>query len=207
MDGVLIDSEQYWFRVEQLLFDKYNIEGNASSIRDKLMGLSDNESIKILKKEFGIPASIEEIRDFRCKALINIYKKELELRKGAQGLLSYIKLNDIPCALATSSPPVVVDFVLENTGIRDFFQSIITINKVLNGKPAPDMFLKAAEELSVNHADCLVFEDAPNGIKAAKAAGMYVLGVLHSFNSAEELNGADQIVSELDEIDLDKVLK
>ncbi|MBU2228931.1 HAD hydrolase-like protein, partial [Patescibacteria group bacterium] len=89
MDGVLIDSESAWFRVEQMLFRKYNIKGNSSSIRDKLMGLSDNESIKILKNEFNIPASIKEIRDFRCKALVSIYKKELELRKGAQQLLNY----------------------------------------------------------------------------------------------------------------------
>ena len=202
MDGVLIDSEPKWFKVEEMLFKKYNVVGNPIDVKSEIMSLSDVNTLKLLKKKFNIPAEIEEMQKFRWKVLLELYEEELTLRKGAQKLLDYIKKNNIPCALATSSPPIIVDFVLKKTKIRNYFQSIITVDKVRNSKPAPDMFLKAAEELNIDPKNCLVLEDAPNGIKAAKEAGMQCIGVLHSFNSKKDLVGAFKIVDELTEINL-----
>ena len=207
MDGVLIDSEPKWFEVEEMLFKKYNIVGNSRDLKYEIMGLSDVDTLKLLKKKFNIPAEIEVMQKFRWKVLIELYEKELSLRKGAQELLDYIKTNSIPCALATSSPPIIIDYVLQKTKIRKYFQSIITVDKVKNSKPAPDMFLKAAKELNTDPKNCLVLEDAPNGIKAASDAGIPCIGVLHSFNSEEDLVGAFKIVDELTEINLKELIK
>lgn len=207
MDGVLIDSEPYWFRVEQMLLAKYSIAGDSKDFRYEIMGLNDEDTLKILKKKFNIPADIKEMQHFRWKALLEIYSNELELRKGVRNLLDFINKNDIPCALATSSPLIIKDYVLEKTKIKHYFQSIITTDKVQNGKPAPDMFLKAAEELNVSPKYCLVFEDAPNGIRAANEAGMNCIGVLHDFNSKKDLSGAFKIVNELTEINLKQFIR
>ncbi len=106
-------------------------------------------------------------------------------------------------AIATSGPHKKhLPLLLKKLKIASYFSAIVTAEDVKKAKPAPDLFLKAAEELDVNPADCLVLEDAPNGILAAKRAGMIGYGVNKNREVQKELKkaGADGVFSTLTEI-------
>jgi HAD superfamily hydrolase (TIGR01509 family) len=96
-----------------------------------------------------------------------------------------------PIGLATNAEPANVDFVLDRSGLRPYFDSIVDGTQVASAKPAPDVYLLAAERLGVAPANCIVFEDSPVGIEAARAAGTRVVGIL---THAASLEGVDLAV-------------
>ena len=98
----------------------------------------------------------------------------IPLKKGAFGLLQKVKALGIPCAVASSSPEKYVRLYLASQKITEYFDVLIGGPKGINSKPAPDIFLLAAEKLGVAPRDCLVLEDSSNGIRAGRAAGMTV---------------------------------
>src|SRR5580658_1652046 len=108
-----------------------------------------------------------------------------------------------PVALATNAEPANVDFVLDGTNLRRWFQAIVDGSQVHNPKPAPDVYLAAAARLGVAARNCIVFEDSPTGIAAARAAGMRVVGIL---THAESLDHVDINVRDFQDPELEKWL-
>ena len=94
----------------------------------------------------------------------------------------------VPLAVGTNAEPANVDFTLNGAGIRQYFRAIVDGSQVARAKPAPDVYLRGAELLGVEPANCIVFEDSPVGIEAARAAGMRVVGLL---THASSLNNVD----------------
>ncbi len=88
------------------------------------------------------------------------------------------RAQDVPVALATNAEPANVAFVLDGIGLRQFFRAIVDGSQVRQAKPAPEVYLTAAERLGIAPRNCVVFEDSPVGITAARAAGMRVVGIL-----------------------------
>jgi beta-phosphoglucomutase len=84
----------------------------------------------------------------------------------------------VPLAVGTNAEPANVDFILNGAGIRQYFRAIVDGSQVPRAKPAPDVYLRGAELVGVEPANCIVFEDSPVGIQAARAAGMRVVGLL-----------------------------
>lgn len=112
------------------------------------------------------------------------------------GVLEFIaeaRLLEIPCAVGSSAPRDNVDLCLGALGLKNAFAATVSGADVRRGKPAPDIFLKAAAGLGIEPAQCLVFEDAPAGIAAAHAAGMRACALLTS-HSREEVSEADSVV-------------
>ena len=116
-------------------------------------------------------------------------------------LIKFLGKKEYKIALATSSMKKYVDKKLQILGIRDIFDAIVTGDEVKHGKHDPDIFLIAAKKLAIPPANCVVIEDADNGIAAAKAAGMKVIGVRNSrVDSGQDLNQADIVVENLSEV-------
>ncbi len=97
---------------------------------------------------------------------------DLGLVDGLHDFLESAWKKDIPMAIGTAAIPINIDFVLDNLGIRHYFKAIVSADDVLLSKPHPETFLKAAELLGVEPADCIVFEDVPKGAETAANAGM-----------------------------------
>ena len=93
-------------------------------------------------------------------------------RPGARELLDYLHARGIPCAIASSSPMAIIDATVAAQGWDHYFQTHVCGDDVVDGKPAPDIYLEAARRLNVDPAACLTLEDSPNGARAAVAAGM-----------------------------------
>lgn len=103
-------------------------------------------------------------------------------------------------AVASSGLRRYIDAVLTTTGVRDRFSVIVSADDAINGKPAPDVFLAAAKKLNVAPANCLVLEDAPAGVQAAKAAGMTCFAVPNAHSQALDSSVGDRILSSLHEV-------
>ena len=120
---------------------------------------------------------------------------------GSRELLTALKEAGIPRAVGSSTSRTNLDAIFASTGLGEFFDVVVSAEDVINGKPAPDVFLKAAQLLGVSPERCVVFEDALFGIEAARRAGMKVVAVATT-NPLELLSHADRAVQSLADISI-----
>lgn len=171
MDGVLIDTEKLYLRFwKQAAADfGYKMEDeHVFAIRS----LARKFSVLKLKSFFGEDFPTEDVRQRRTE-LINdhINKYGIDLKKGLFELLDFLKARGIKLAVATATPRERTLMYLEKINALDYFDAVICGDMVTNGKPAPDIYLTAARELGLSPEECAAFEDSPNGILSAHAAG------------------------------------
>jgi beta-phosphoglucomutase len=121
------------------------------------------------------------------------YLPELELLPGLKDFLESAYQQDIPMAIGSAAIPFNIDFVLDNLNIRHYFKVIVSADDVVLSKPHPETFLKAAQLLQVNPADCLVFEDVPKGAEAAANAGMQAV-ILTTTHKPEEFKNLPNVI-------------
>jgi beta-phosphoglucomutase len=198
MDGVIVDSMPYhflaWyealrpFGVRISCFDVYYKEGERwdKSLKDFLNREKIHPSKEILKKIFANRQKI-----FKSHFQRSIFK-------GAEELLRCLKKKGYLLGLATGTPMSELNEILPK-GIKNLFHCLITGDKVKHGKPHPEPYLKAAQELSVKPKDCVVIENAPLGIKSAKQAGMFCIALTTSLPK-NYLKSADIVVDKLEQI-------
>ena len=127
-----------------------------------------------------------------------MYERKLPLLPGAVDVVQGLAPR-FPLAVASSSPTMLIEYVMSEAGIRSLFKVIVSADEVGRGKPAPDVFLVAAERLGYSPDACAVFEDSSAGILAARAAGMFVIAVPnpHYPPHTDALNGADLVLDSL----------
>ncbi|MBL8733957.1 MAG: HAD family phosphatase [Planctomycetes bacterium] len=207
MDGVLVLSgPAHW----QAWRDTAAAHGRPMTHADFLLcnGLVNADICRLL---FGdaraTPAFVERIATIKEQAYRAAIADAVPLAPGCRELLATLRQARIAAAVGTSGPQENVDLVLDGGGIRPFFGGVVHAGLVRRGKPAPDIFLLAAEQLGVQPAQCVVVEDAPSGIRAAQAAGMRVIAVCTNHDAGElrEL-GADVVLPDLAAITLQHVL-
>ena len=121
---------------------------------------------------------------------------------GARELLGALRVAGVPRAVGSSTSRENLDSIFASTGLGEFFDEVVSADDVVNGKPAPDVFLKAASLLGIQPQDCVVLEDALFGIEAARRAGMKVVAVATT-NSIDLLGHADRAVGSLKEISVE----
>lgn len=202
MDGLLIDSEPYWEKADAALFSRYHKHHNPA-INKRVMGMKPREIVDLFKKEYSFTKSSEDLLRERLDLLYQFLLADLSFMPGAKNLLLQLHKQIIPLALATSGHTrEKAKKILSRLQILDYFQTIVVGEDVAKGKPAPDIFLKAAERLNISKQTCLVFEDAPNGVEAGKAAGMTVFGINKDQTIAAKLKeaGADEVFDTLEKI-------
>jgi HAD superfamily hydrolase (TIGR01509 family) len=120
--------------------------------------------------------SAEELADRMFGEVVRSLKEDVVLRPGALELLQALKAAGVPCALVSASYRVMIDAVLSHLG-PELFDVVVAGDEVRNGKPHPEPYLTAAQELDVDPADCVVIEDSPGGTASGTAAGAFVVAV------------------------------
>lgn len=206
MDGIIIDSEPLWEKAEIMLIGNKGINYD-SSYRGKIVGLNQNDSIRLLKDTFNLKSSIESISEERIEILLDIYKKELTLVPGILDLLHEAKSYNLKMGLASGSPMKVIKFVLCKFNIENFFSVIVSADCTEKGKPSPEIYLKAAEILEINPKKCIAIEDSINGVKSVKNAGMFCIAVPHPDLDINKYEQADLIFQKVSQIDIKTVVK
>ena len=188
MDGVIVLTEQAhwqsWLAVAEPRGVKLEYKTFLSCF-----GRINPDCVPIL---FGPGISVEEsveIAERKEAAFRDIIGSNMPLAPGLESLLSKLKAHGLKLAVGSSAPPENVDLVLDGGNLRHWFDAVVDGSQVKRGKPAPDVFLQAAELMNVPPNQCAVIEDAPTGIKAAVAAGMLAVAVATT-HTPEELLGA-----------------
>ena len=181
LDGSLVDSMWMWKAIDVEYLAGHGIEAPASLQKD-IGGRSFVETAIYFKERFNIQDSIEKIGDDWNKMAWDKYTNEVPLKDGVSKLLDRCAESGIKLGIASSNSTELIEQVLSSHGIMDKFQSIKSGTQVLKGKPAPDIYLTVADELTVEPSKCLVFEDLVDGIRAAKNAGMTVVAVSDDYS-------------------------
>lgn len=179
LDGVIVDTAKYhylaWKRLAKELGFDFTIEDN-----ERLKGVSRMDSLNILLSIGGIELPLEEKEALANKKnlwYVDYISKlaEDEILPGVLDFFQILKENNIKIALGSASKNSML--ILKNLNLVEYFDAIVDGNKVSKAKPDPEVFLRAAEELSINPEHCVVFEDAEAGIEAALNAGMKTIGI------------------------------
>jgi beta-phosphoglucomutase len=197
MDGVLIDSETFYTEMEQINFKQLGLNISHEE-HITYQGTATDEMWKKIKAKHKVPYSIDELVKLTNDLTIPVFKnmEKMEPMSGVVNLLDKLKSRKIPLALASSSFPEVIEIVLDKTGLRDYFDEIVNSRMVGKSKPAPDIFLLAAQKLNVSPEKCIVIEDSTNGITAAKSAGMFCIAYNGPGAEHQDQSQADFIIQD-----------
>ncbi len=177
LDGTLIDSMSIWRKVDREFLGKRGIEVPKDLFEHLPQGNSYNQTAQYFKDRFLLPDSVEEIMNEWTEAVRWHYKHDMTLKDNVQTVLNWLCIKQIPIAIGTSNHEDLTTLALTQHNIMSFFKTIVTGTHDMKGKPFPDIFLKTANELSVEPESCIVIEDTLNGIRAAKSAGMYAIAI------------------------------
>lgn len=177
MDGTLVDNMRFHARAWVALMRGLGVEVAAERFELEWAGKKNAEIFPLLLGP--LPAErVEELSDQKEVAYRDLYRPHLAPLPGLVALLERLQAAGVPLAVATAAPPANRDLVLDGLGLRPRFRAVIGAEHAPRGKPHPDIFLAAARALEVDPAGCVAFEDAVNGVKAARAAGMQVAALL-----------------------------
>ena len=207
MDGVLINSTKYVTEAFNRLLKKFDVE-LTDKYRKKTLGRSLRDQIKIWKEDFDIKEDIDPIEfSNKCFSIeLELMEKELKPNNVVINLINNLKKEGIKIGVATSSTKLRAEKILEFVGVKDKLDILITAEDVEKHKPDPELFLKAAECLEVNPENCIVFEDALNGIEAANCANMKTIACTSKFHSKEDFEGISNLaINDFSEINIGKL--
>lgn len=207
MDGVLVDNRDIHIEAYQIMLQRI---GRQATYEQLLAGFG-KVNAQIFDDLFGAgafsPAKVERLAGEKEEIYRRLFAEKIAPVAGLVDFLKMLKDSGVKIAVGSSGPRVNVDFVLEKCGIAPYFDAIVDGGMVSRGKPDPEVFLKAAALLGKRPAECLVFEDAPVGIRAGKSAGMRVVALATTFKP-EQLAGTgyDRLIRDFTEADASVLL-
>ena len=198
MDGVLADSEAFICEAAMAMFAEHGLIVRADDFLP-FVGAGENRYLGGVAALYGFPLDVERDKARTYALYGEFIKGRLEELPGARRFLAACRDRGLKAALATSADRVKMDHTLREIGLPPgAFDTLVNGLDVERRKPWPDIYREAARRLGLNAADCLVVEDAPNGVRAGKAAGSRCLGLTSSFTGQELREaGADWIAGDL----------
>jgi HAD superfamily hydrolase (TIGR01509 family) len=200
LDGVIVDSEHVWDEMRRQLAEERGGRWNDQASRE-MMGMSSVEWSQYMHDVIGLEESPEEINKEVVRRLEAIYRERLPLIPGAVEAVRALAAR-WPLGLASSSNRELIDLVLEVSSLDRYFGVTVSSEEVPRGKPAPDVYLAAAQRLEAAPERCVAVEDSEKGILSGKAAGMRVIAIPnpHFPPAAEALGEADVVLDSIAEL-------
>jgi beta-phosphoglucomutase family hydrolase len=176
MDGVLILTADAHFRSWRDTAARHGVEVDYQKFI-RIFGRTNPDIVRLWWGEDASPSLIDTIAGEKERAFRDIIRDDVPLAPGCDALLQALSERGFALAVGSSAPAENIDLVLDAGGIRRYFGAVVDGSQVKRGKPAPDVFLLAAQRLGLAPERCVVLEDAPPGIAAAVAAGTVAVGV------------------------------
>lgn len=179
MDGVISDTQRFHSEVESKLLQRFLITLSAEEITSKYAGFSDEDMFTEIFKKHNITVNnLEEIILEKWRLMKEIAYGQVAAIPHAIYLISHLKAQGFKLAIASGSTLSFINYVVDSLNIKSMFNALVSAQEVKHGKPAPDVFLKAAEKLMVEPHNCVVIEDGHSGMIAAARAGMKCIGLV-----------------------------
>lgn len=206
MDGTLVDTEPLYYNINIKLYNSLGIKHSPTMLAS-LRGISSALKWTRLKAENHLDLSVDELM---MKSKLRKYEilvnEDIQPINGVKLLLRELYESQIPVGLASSASRLIVDLLLNKMQIRDYFDETVSGDEVKNGKPNPDIFVKAAKALSIAPEECVVIEDSMNGVEAAKSAKMFC--VAHrSQDSDQDLSLVDLMIQNYSKENIEKIIE
>ena len=185
MDGLLFDTERVYQQTWHEIADERGVALGSSFVKD-ISGTNGARMRQVVEDYYQVSNGTGIIEDC-MKRIREKLSKQVPMKKGVPEILVFFREKKVPMAVASSSATEQIVSNLEIAGIREYFSGIVSGTEVKRGKPAPDIFLLAAEKISCKPGDCYVFEDSENGIKAGYAAGCRTVMVPDLMEASSEI--------------------
>ena len=202
MDGLLIDSEPFWRRAQVFAFKTVGLKLTDDDMK-QTMGRRIDEVVEHWYHERPwTGASQKDIEALIVDKVIELVNSEGVAMPGMFEVLDMLKGRNMPMAIASSSYPEIIDAVVQKLGIESYFDHIYSAVHETYGKPHPGVFISTAATLGIKPSRCMVFEDSPSGVLAAKAAKMWCVAVPEESNKNHKfIQTADLILESLSQFD------
>lgn len=206
MDGVIVDSEKAYQEIEWSLYRELGIPVTPEEHR-QFIGTSEQVMWHYMKEKYDFGPAPEAMMMEERRRLLELLDKpgSIPPMEGIKDLIKSLDHNDIRMWVASSSTRIIIEKVVQKLDIQEYFTGIVSGDDVKRSKPAPDIFLLVAEKAGEHPANCLVIEDSENGIQAALAAGMKVIGLLNPNSGKMDLSAADMIIENLTELSISSI--
>jgi HAD superfamily hydrolase (TIGR01509 family) len=175
LDGVLVDSEPVWEQVRRGLVAERGGHW-APDAQRRIMGMSTPEWARYLSGDLGVGLPPDEVAVLVIDQMVARYQERVPFMDGAVDAAHRFAAR-WPLGLASSSPPQLIETVLQSSGLRSCFPVVMSTEQVAHGKPAPDIYLDVTAELGFPPPDCAAVEDSSNGLRSAAAAGLRVIAI------------------------------
>ena len=193
MDGTMVDTEVFHSMAYEEVLKHFGADYKSrfETMDMKRRGLLHADVAEMTIKEFEMDITVEEFLAFRKQAYMKkLLETDIKPRENLKNFLKELKQKGIRLAVASSSFQDEVQYVTQKIGVHEYFEEFVSGDQITNGKPAPDIFLKAAALIAQNPDDCIVFEDAKAGIKAGNSANMAVIAYKTDDTDISELSEA-----------------
>lgn len=205
MDGVIVDNITYHFDSWKQFCAAHSFTLSEDELTRYVNGRVAREVLEYLFKRELTAEEVHRYTEEKEGIYRRLYRPHLQPTRGLVDFLQQLKAQGIPTAVATSAPATNIDFTLTGTGVKEYFRTIVDARHVKRGKPDPEIYLKAAEQIGVTPERCVVIEDALLGIESGLAAGMKVIGIATT-HRPEELTHTHLVVKDFTELSYEKVL-
>ena len=177
LDGVLIDSEPVWEQVRRQVVAQHGGHW-ADDAQQRLMGMSTGEWARYLAEDLGVSLPPDQVAALVIGQMADRYRQHLPLLPGAVDAVRALAAR-WPLGLASSAPAVLIETVLDQSGLAASFAAAMSTEQVPRGKPAPDIYLAVSGALGIDPRRGAAIEDSANGLRSAAAAGLAVVAVPH----------------------------
>lgn len=206
MDGVIVDTEPVHRYAYFKHFEELNI-AVTEEMYTSFTGFSTRNTFQRLKEVFVIEQEIEDLIQRKRTIFNDAFdsKEDLELLEGVEKLIKDLHQSGMQLILASSASKVTIERVFRRFKLHDYFTHVVSGEDFPKSKPHPAIFEHAASLSIAPKENCIVIEDSTNGIKAAKAAGIFCVGYNSIHSEAQDLSEADSIINHFSELDFKKV--
>jgi len=199
MDGVLIDSQPLHYEIDIRVLTACGYPASLSTVTP-YTGISNPDRWPRYKTDLGLTESVEQLIKMAEQAMRDVFSQaDIAAIDGIPGLLQGIKKMGLHCGVASASSHELIQMVLSRTGIAKYFDAITSGEDVSVSKPAPDIYLRAAEKAATLTTMCIAIEDAPVGILSAKNAGITCIAYTNPNTYGQVFTHADYVLTHFDE--------
>jgi HAD superfamily hydrolase (TIGR01509 family) len=206
MDGVIVDTEPVHRYAYYKQFEELNIEV-TEAMYTSFTGFSTRNTFQTLKEQFQLEHEVEDLIQRKRSIFNDAFdtKEDLELLEGVRNLIEDLHQNGIQLILASSASKVTIDRVFTRFGLYDFFTHIVSGEDFPKSKPHPAIFEYAASLSVAPKENCIVIEDSTNGVRAAKAAGIFCVGYNSEHSKDQNLTEADRVINHFKDLNTSSV--
>jgi len=195
LNGTLIDDMKYhtdaWY---EILNYELGADLSYADLKKEMYGKNAELLVRIFGQDHFSEEEIEVHSHNKERQYQKLYKPHLKLIDGLESFLARADEKNVAMGIGSAAIMDNVNFVLDNLNIQRYFKTLISADEVIHSKPHPETFLKGAGEMGIDPEYCLVFEDAPKGVEAARNAGMDAIG-LTTMHGRAEFSQYDNIIA------------